>query len=143
MPSPLDKVQLRHMRLGWLSLAVYASLGVVLEALHAFKVATYLQAAAEPRRLAFTLAHAHGVGLGLLNVLFALSLPVLFTQGSRTLRLASALLATATVLIPAGFLLGGAVTYDGDPGVGVLLVPLGAPLLLLALLLLSRQSWRG
>jgi hypothetical protein len=34
--------------------------------------------------------------------------------------------------IPAGFFLGGAVVHGADPGLGILLVPLGALLLLLA-----------
>ena len=34
------------------------------------------------------------------------------------------------MLLPAGFLLGGLVIHDGDPGIGVLLVPVGALLLL-------------
>ena len=141
--TPLRAIARRHMRLGWLSLSVYATLGVGLEALHAFKVASYLQASADARRLALTLAHAHGIGLGLLNVLFALSVPVLFSQSDAALRTGSFLLSAATVLIPAGFLFGGAVIYDGDPGPFVLLVPLGAPLLLLALFLFLRQSFRN
>lgn len=35
----------------------------------------------------------------------------------------------AAVLLAAGFFLGGIVIYDGDPGLGVWLVPIGAALL--------------
>jgi hypothetical protein len=35
----------------------------------------------------------------------------------------------AAILLPAGFFLGGIVTYGGDPGFGVWLVPIGALLL--------------
>jgi len=35
----------------------------------------------------------------------------------------------AAILLPVGFFLGGIVIYDGDPGVGVWLVPIGAALL--------------
>ena len=35
----------------------------------------------------------------------------------------------AAILLPAGFLLGGIVIYDGDPSLGVWLVPVGALLL--------------
>src|SRR5438067_2276666 len=35
----------------------------------------------------------------------------------------------AAILLPAGFFLGGIVIYDGDPGLGVWLVPVGAALL--------------
>jgi len=43
----------------------------------------------------------------------------------------------ATVLLPGGFFLGGAMIYAGDPGVGILLVPVGALLLLVAVGLLN------
>ena len=39
------------------------------------------------------------------------------------------------MLLPGGFLLGGAVIYSGDPGVGILLVPAGTVLLLTGVLL--------
>jgi len=35
----------------------------------------------------------------------------------------------AAILLPAGFFFGGIVIYDGDPGLGVWLVPVGAALL--------------
>jgi hypothetical protein len=35
----------------------------------------------------------------------------------------------AAILLPAGFFLGGIIIYDGDPGLGVWLVPVGAALL--------------
>jgi hypothetical protein len=35
----------------------------------------------------------------------------------------------AAILLPVGFFLGGIVIYDGDPGLGVWLVPIGAALL--------------
>jgi hypothetical protein len=41
----------------------------------------------------------------------------------------------ATLLLPGGFLLGGVVIYDGDPGVGIFLLPVGALLLFVAVLL--------
>ena len=36
----------------------------------------------------------------------------------------------AAILLPGGFLLGGFFTYDGDPGSGIWLVPIGALLML-------------
>ena len=36
----------------------------------------------------------------------------------------------AALLLPAGFFLGGVVIHDGDSGLGILLVPVGALLLL-------------
>jgi membrane protein DedA with SNARE-associated domain len=35
----------------------------------------------------------------------------------------------AAILLPAGFFLGGVIIYDGDPGLGIWLVPIGAALL--------------
>ena len=40
-------------------------------------------------------------------------------------------------LVPGGFALGGVVTYGGDPGVGVFLVPVGAVLVWIAVLLVA------
>ena len=37
--------------------------------------------------------------------------------------------------MPMGFFLGGVVIYDGDPGLGILLVPIGGILLFVAVLL--------
>jgi membrane protein DedA with SNARE-associated domain len=54
------------------------------------------------------------------------------------LELASRALIWASVLIPIGFFLGGTVTYEADPGVGVFLVPFGALALLIAL---TRVVW--
>jgi len=50
-------------------------------------------------------------------------------------KLASAALKAATILLPGGFFLGGLVIHNGDPGLGILLVPLGALLLLIAVVL--------
>jgi len=46
----------------------------------------------------------------------------------------------ASVLLPRGFFLGGVVTHAGDPGLGILLVPVGALLLLTAIFLTARRS---
>ena len=64
----------RHLRLGWWSLFVFATLGLGLESLHGFKVRAYLDVSNETRRLMWTLAHAHGALLGVVNVLFGLAL---------------------------------------------------------------------
>jgi hypothetical protein len=49
-------------------------------------------------------------------------------------------LSAATVLLPSGFFLGGVVTYGGDPGLGILLVPVGAAFLLGALLTIALRA---
>ena len=112
--------------------------GIALETLHAYKLGFYLDVGNETRRLMWTLAHAHGVGLGLVNIAYAATLQLVLRAGGAALRLASALLCAATLLIPLGFALGGVVTYGGDPGVLVLLVPAGALMLLVAVALVTR-----
>jgi hypothetical protein len=122
----------RHLRLGWSILLVYAALGLVLESLQGFKVAAYLDVSNDTRRTMWRLAHTHGTLLGAINVLFALTLRSSPATVAGAARISMALIA-ATVLLPVGFFLGGVVFYAGDPGLGVLLVPLGGVLLLLAL----------
>jgi hypothetical protein len=122
-----------HLRTGWIGLLVFALFGMALETLHAFKSVTYLGVGNETRRLMWTLAHAHGIGLSLVHIGFAATLGLGFAAPGARLVLASRLLNWALVLIPVGFLLGGVVTYGGDPSLGVLLVPVGALLLLVAL----------
>ena len=60
-----------------------------------------------------------------MHLAFALTLERLDRQES-ALGVASHALVAAGVLLPVGFFLGGVVTYGGDPGLGVLLVPIGA-----------------
>lgn len=130
----------RHLRLGWWSVLVFLTMGAVLEALHGFKVDWYLNVANETRRLMWTLAHAHGVLIGLLHVGFAASLLALGGRAAGSwCRYASAGLIGATLLLPGGFFLGGLWIYGGDPGRGVLLVPVGALLLFLGV---ATIAWR-
>ena len=117
-----------HLRFGWASLLLFLSLGIVLETLHAFKVGWYLDVSNETRRLMWTLAHAHGTLLALVHIVFGLTPPS--PRDGR--KLASLSLIGASVLLPGGFFLGGLAVYGGDPGVGILLVPAGAVLLLAA-----------
>ena len=114
----------RHLRYGWWSLFVFLSLGVVLETLHGFKVAWYLDVDVEMRRLMFTLAHAHGTLLALVNIAAGLTLRIV--PGFTLSRAASLSLIWGAALLPSGFLLGGIIIHDCDPGLGVLLVPIGA-----------------
>ncbi len=118
----------RHLRFGWWSLFAFLALGVVLETLHGFKLGWYLDVDREMRRLMFTLAHAHGTLLALVNIAAGLTLRAV--KGFELEKKASLALLWGSVLLPAGFLLGGLVIHDGDPGIGVLLVPVGALLLL-------------
>lgn len=130
----------RHQCFGWWALLVFVALGAVLETMHGLKVQFYLAVTGETRRLLWTLAHAHGTLLALINIVFGLSLPALtgFTPRARTL--ASRCLYAATILLPAGFFLGGAIIHDGDPGLGVLLVPAAVVLLVVAVFLTARAA---
>jgi hypothetical protein len=117
----------RNLRFGWWALLVFLSLGGGLEALHGFKAGWYVDVGNDMRRLMFTLAHAHGTALALVNIVAALTArhfrdfdlrpPVSFS------------LIWSGVLFPVGFFLGGLVTYGGDPGLGIWLVPIAAILL--------------
>lgn len=127
MPPVLNPSD-RHLRFGWWSVFTYLTLGVVLETLHGFKIGWYLDVNHEMRRLMFTLAHAHGTLLGLVNIAAGLTLRTV--NGFTLTRPASLSLIWGALLLPLGFALGGLVIHDGDPGLGVLLVPIGALLLL-------------
>ena len=50
--------------------------------------------------------------------------------------------AKASILMPAGFFLGGLFIYSGDPGLGILLVPVGGALLLAAVFLVAKAALR-
>lgn len=128
------------MRIGWWTLLIFLTLGVVLEALHAFKAPGYLSVANETRRLMWTLAHAHGTLLGLVHLAFAATLRHLPDWPAKTSAIASASLTGATILMPAGFFLGGISSKAGDPGIGIVLLPVGALLLLIAVLLTALGS---
>jgi hypothetical protein len=129
----------RHLRLGWAALCAFLALGIGLEALHAFKVDAYVDVRNATRRELWTLAHAHGVLLGLVNVAFAVTLQAFPHAVRRRLPIISRCLAAATVLLPLGFFLGGVTFYGGDPGVGASLIPLGAVSLLVAVWLTARD----
>jgi len=142
-PPPKPKVpirdespdlQRRHQVFGWWSLLVFLTLGLVLESFHGLKLQAYVRVSNETRRLMWTLAHAHGTLLALVNLAFATVLRSHVSWKIANRNFASTALIAASVLMPAGFLLGGTFIYGGDPGVGILLVPLGGILLFVAVL---------
>src|SRR2546429_8416356 len=126
-PPSIEHHSDRNLRFGWWSLLVFLSLGGVLETLHGFKIGWYVDVGNETRRLMFTLAHAHGTLLALVNIVAGLSGRMVERFMLRPS--VSFALIWAAILLPAGFFLGGIVIYDGDPGLGVWLVPVGAALL--------------
>jgi hypothetical protein len=136
-PASSPALVRRHLRHGWLAILVFLTLGIALETMHGFKIDWYLNVANETRRLMWTLAHAHGVLFGVLHLAFAFTLRELEAEIASWTRTVSLCLSGATVLLPAGFFLGGVMVYGGDPGVGILLVPVGALLLLVAVGILS------
>jgi len=124
----------RHLRVGWWGLTVFLTVGLLLEALHGFKVGFYTQPANHWRREMWTLAHAHGGLISMVSLMFAQALgrPAL---GPAPVKLISNLLTSALVLMPLGFWLGGLAPSETDPGVGVLLVPAGGLALVAGVLL--------
>lgn len=129
-----------HLRFGWWSLLVFTALGLMLEGLHGFKVDAYLNVSSESRRLLWTLAHAHGTLLSVVHVIVGVTLRVVPELRAANQRLIFRSLMAATILLPGGFFLGGVVFYAGDPGLGALLIPVGAALLLLAVFLVARMT---
>lgn len=124
----------RAARFGWTALLLWACAGAALEAMHGFKVSAYLDD--ELTRTLLRLAHAHGVGLSLVVLVFGASAsPRLAPE--LALHLLRALIAAAIVL-PIGFLLGAIAHPEGDPSIGIFLVPLGALALIYAL---ARTAW--
>jgi len=113
-------------RFGWWSLLVWLTLGLLLEAMHAFKVGWYLDVGNDGRRLLLTLAHAHGTLLALVQLAFAATMPA----GAPRLARAASCLRWAAVLMPLGFLAAGVFALGADPGLAIVLVPIGSVLLL-------------
>ena len=117
------------LRTGYWLLAVSLPFGLTLEALHGFKVRAFMQS--DMRRELFRLAHAHGTMLGILCLVFAV---LAERHVAKAARLSIArLVALGAVLMPLGFFLGGVLNSEGDPSLGIALVPVGAILLIAAL----------
>src|SRR2546430_16730756 len=101
----------RNLRFGWWSLLVFLSLGAALETLHGFKIGWYVDVGNETRRLMFTLAHAHGTLLALVNIAAGLT-----ERNMDRFELRPSIsfaLIWAAVLLPAGFFFGGVLTSRG------------------------------
>jgi hypothetical protein len=112
-------------RQGWISLAAWIVFGLLIEGLIGFRSPVLLDDST--RREMFRLAHAHGTLLNLVLIAAAMCAKLdLVRLGP----IASLGLRSAVVLLPAGFLLAGIWHFKDDPGLGILLVPIGAVLLL-------------
>lgn len=143
--QPATSFVRRHVLFAWWSLVGFVTLGVALEAFHGLKVDWYLNTEYQTRRLMWTLGHAHGTLLALIHGGFAATA---FWLDNKPVWLGrcSPMLMGASVLLPGGFLLGGIFIHDGDPGLGIFLVPVGALLLLAAVLgtaLGVSREWEG
>ena len=113
----------------------------MLEGMLAFRVSWYMDVDNDTRRLMLRLGHAHGTLLSLVNIAFAATLARITLPAASRLW-ASRFLAAATLLIPSGFILGGLQIHDADPGLGIVLLPAGAILLVFALYNTARNTGR-
>ncbi|NOT33224.1 MAG: hypothetical protein HOP12_03540 [Candidatus Eisenbacteria bacterium] len=134
-----ERLALLHRRFGWTSLFAWMCLGLVLELAHGFKLGGYLL---DPLRREFlTLAHFHGALLSVLNLVYVRWAEAPSLGATQRLHASRALVA-GTVLMPLGFLLGGIQHYEGDPGLGIFLAPIGALALLYCVLIQLRAAWK-
>lgn len=124
-----------HLRYGATALLLFLLGGLSLEFLHLIKAPWYLDH--HLRRELWVLGHAHGALLALLNLAWAAVLPRLPAAAG-----AGWALRWGAALVPAGFLLGGIGNTETDPSLAILATPVGAALLLYALLALTRAAWR-
>jgi len=120
-----------HARAGWTLLALGLAFGVTLEALEAFRV-SWVVADIWRNRL-WSLAHFHADAMGLLNLVYR---P--YARGVAESRA----LAIGSALIPVGFVLGGFAHTEGDPGLGIALVPVGAALVISVAARQAFHAWR-
>ena len=109
----------------WISLAAWIVFGLLIEGLIGFRSPVLLDDLV--RRDMFRLAHAHGT---LLNVVLVAAAICARLDLIRLGRITALGLRTAVVLLPIGFLLAGLWHFKDDPGLAILLVPIGAVLLL-------------
>lgn len=127
-----------HRRYGWSALFAWMTVGLVLELFHGIKLSDYLL---DPLRREFwTLAHFHGALLSVLNLAYVRWAEAPELRASQRV-LASRALIAGSVLMPLGFFLGGLFHYEGDPGIGIFLAPVGALFLLVAVGLQTRIAW--
>lgn len=127
MPRDSSAMIARLIRQGWISLSLWIAFGILIEGLIGFRIPALMDDSI--RREMLRLAHAHGTLLNLVLIAAAICARLeLVCLG----RLASTLLRFAVILLPMGFLTGGLWHYADDPGLGIILVPIGALLLLLA-----------
>ena len=122
---------------GWLSLAAWIIFGILIEGLSGFRSPALLDDLI--RREMFRLAHAHGTLLNLVLIAAAICARLdLIRLGA----IASLALRSAVVLLPGGFLLAGIWHFKDDPGLAIVLVPVGGVLLLVSALHIGLSAAR-
>lgn len=129
-----------HRRFGWSALFVALLFGTVLEGLLGFKSP---ELTLDPiRREFWSLAHFHAASLALLNLVYvAWANDEALSETQQ--RSASRALLAGSALLPLGFFLGGTIHPEGDPGVGIFLVPIGALAILYAVAMHARAAWQS
>lgn len=128
----------RHRRFGWTSLLAWMLFGLALETFHGFKLAAFLL---DPiRREMWTMAHFHGALLAVVNLAYVRWAEAPELSGASRAN-ASRLLIAGSLLLPLGFFLGGLQHWEGDPGLGIFLAPVGGVALVLAVALQTRGAW--
>lgn len=130
-PVSTDRSTRRTVATGFFLLAIFMPMGLTFEALHALKIQVYL--GSSMRREMWTLAHAHGGILGILCLVYG-SVAERWLAVARRRESIARILRWGAILMPLGFFLGGVANHEGDPSLGILLVPVGGLLLLWALL---------
>lgn len=119
------------LRQGWIGVACWMAVGLLLEGLLGYKAPGYLNDA--QRRELFRLAHTHGTLLSAVLILAALT-------GARfgaLPRLAQGCLRIGSVMMPVGFLLAGMWHPEGDPGLAIWIVPPGALLMIFGVMAIA------
>ncbi|MEP6847452.1 MAG: hypothetical protein ABI999_01260 [Acidobacteriota bacterium] len=124
-------------RQGWIGVAFWISFGLLIEGLIGFRSPSYLS---DPvRRELFRLAHTHGTVLSILLLIALIYLAKNFitppTAAIWSLRI-------GTVLMPAGFLLGGIWHYESDPGVMIFLAPLGGLMVIFGVIAIAVSTFK-
>jgi hypothetical protein len=93
----------------------------------------------ELRHRLWSLAHFHGAMLAMLNLIYARFAD---RESVPNRALASRALIAGSTLMPLGFFFGGASHPEGDPGIAIFLVPLGAVAILVAVAMQTVAAWR-
>ncbi|MBS1787322.1 MAG: hypothetical protein JST85_06360 [Acidobacteria bacterium] len=125
------------LRQGWISVALWMTVGLLLEGLLGYKAPGYL---GDPqRRELLRLAHTHGTLLGVVLVVASLTAQ----RFAAPPRLAQLGLQIGSVMMPVGFLLAGIWHPEGDPGLAIWLVPPGALLVIFGAVAMALNQSRA